>query len=64
MLQIHVSTSEEDRFVRLSTELGVIIVPISEWAYAIAHPGLCSPSGQPHDNPPGGTSGAGAMKAI
>lgn len=63
--RIDVSTNErdEDRFVRLATERGVVFIPMSEWADALAHAGLCSPSGKPFNSPPGGPPVAQKMAA-
>lgn len=65
MLTVEVSTHprEADRFVRLTTDRGIVTLPLTKWAFAISHPGQCSPSGQPVSTPPGGTPVAERMAA-
>jgi hypothetical protein len=49
---------DEDKFVRLVTDRGVVTVSMMEWTYALGHAGQCSPSGEPIGSPPGGTPAA------
>jgi hypothetical protein len=55
--------SDADKVVRVTTDQGVVIVPMTEWAFALAHVGSCGPEGQPSDTPHGGTPVANRMAA-
>lgn len=65
MFTIEVSTHprNEDKFVRLITDIGIVTMPLPEWSHALATSGQCSPSGRPTDGPPGGTPVAERLAA-
>ena len=65
-LKVEVSTHprDEDKFVRLTTDRGVIVLSMMEWTYAISHVGKCSPSGRPVTPPPGGTPVAARQALV